>query len=102
MVQRTAAGHIFQDFSHSTCASVFVTRLELQQLETRRRVDKVSMMYKGVNNLVDIAFTPGTLQPSNSSTRGRQLKLQVPPEAQTAASLNAFKSKLGGWAESVS
>ena len=90
------------DFSHSTSGYALITRLELQQLETRRRVDKVSMMYKGVNNLVDIAFTPGTLQPSNSSTRGRQLKLQVPPEAQTAASLNAFKSKLGGWAESVS
>ena len=34
------------------------------------RADKVSMMYKVMNNLVDVAPTPGTPQPSNRTTRG--------------------------------
>ena len=88
-------------------------------------VNKVSMMYKVMNNLVDNGSAPATLQPSNRTTGGQQPNLQVtysrtnmhhnsffpsvtlmwssvPPEAQTAASLDAFKCKLGGWAESVS
>ena len=75
-------------------------------------------MYKVMNNLVDNGSAPATLQPSNRTTGGQQPNLQVtysrtnmhhnsffpsvtlmwssvPPEAQTAASLDAFKCKLG-------
>ena len=94
-----------------------------QQLEARG-ADQVPMMYKVMKNLVDVAPTHATLQPSERNTKGQQRQLKapysgtnkhlnsfpsamrlcnsVPPEAQTAASFDAFKSKLGGWAESVS
>ena len=46
MVQRRAARRIFYNFtfSHSTNVSALVTRLELQQLETRARVAEVSII----------------------------------------------------------
>ena len=59
MMQRRAARRIFHDFSHSTSDSALVTRLELLHLETRKRVDKVAIMYKVVNNLVDFCFYIG-------------------------------------------
>ena len=53
MEQGRGARCIFNDFSHSMNASALVTRLELLHLETRKRVDKVAIMYKVVNDLVD-------------------------------------------------
>ena len=70
MVQGRAARRICHGFSHSPSASVLITRLELQQVETRRRVDKVSMVYKVVNYLFDIArelFSRATEPPEVSS-----------------------------------
>ena len=97
IVQRRATRHIFHDFSHSTSASALITRLELQQLEAKRRADKVSMTYKVRNNLVDIAPTPGTLQPSNRTTRGQQLKLQVPYSRTNTRFNSIFPSAIQLW-----
>ena len=154
MVQRRAARRIFHDFSHSTSASALVTRLELQRLETRKRVgkvsmmsetmqiliraarrlfhnlshstvDKVSMMSKVMNYMVDIAPTPGILSAKQQNRKRSAAETStsaifqdkytpqlfrpfcdptvdlLSPEAQTVASLDAFKRKLEGHAVSA-
>ena len=122
-VQRRTARRITRDFSRNS-ASDLVASLNLPPLQLRRQTDKVILMYKIMNGLLDCTPRPGTLQFPNRPTRGQPLKLRIPQsrtdahlysffpsairlwnslpaEATSATSLTTFKSRLGGWVSSM-
>ena len=119
--QRRTARRIYQNFDRQTSGSTLVQRLELPTLKERRAIDKVAMVYKIVNNEVDIQasnfYTPATRQ-----LRGQQNKFQVPQSrlnvhlhsfvpsstrlwnsipqsAMAASSVSNFKEQLKEWAK---
>ena len=88
MVQRRSARRILHDFSSTSSASALVAQLQLENLQSRRTSDRVSMMYKIINGLVDVN-PAALLEPSNRSSRGHQAKLQI-PHSQTDTYLHSF------------
>ena len=78
MTQRRAARRILENFIYKTSASALVAKLHLEPLQKRRAIDKVSMIYKIVNDHVDISTQTCRIQKVSRCTRGHQLKLQVP------------------------
>ena len=115
-VQRRAARFVKGDYHTTSSTSKMIQDLGWQPLQTRRQQAKVTLMYRIVNNLVDI---PGEqyLHTTTSVTRGHGLKFivpycrtdllrhsffpsairlwnQLPKPAATAPTLEAFKGEL--------
>ena len=55
-----------------------VNDLKLENLKTRKTVDKTTLMFKIANGLVDISAPPGMMEPVARSTRGHQRKFKLP------------------------
>jgi hypothetical protein len=119
-VQKRSARRIKHDFDRNTDSSALVQELGLQTLRERRRIDKVTVMHKILNNLVDVKIPP-ELKLKDSITRGAPQKFQhphsskncglhsffstaarlwshLPPKALSASSVPAFRSALKEWA----
>ena len=124
MVQRRTARRIKRDFRPLSSASEMVKDLQLENLKTRRSIDKTSLLFKIVNGLVDITAPPGLMEPVTRHTRGHQRKFQVPsantevyrhsffpatirlwnqlpPETVEATSSEAFRNAAEGWFHSL-
>ena len=69
MVQRRSARRIVHDFNSTSSVSALVAQLQLENLQSMRTSDRVSMMYKIINGLVDVN-PAALLEPSNRSSRG--------------------------------
>ena len=78
MVQRRTARRIKRDFRPTSSATDMVNDLKLENLKTRRTVDKTTLMFKIANGLVDISAPPGMMEPVARSTRGHQRKFKLP------------------------
>ena len=89
MVQRRSDRRILHDFSCTSSASALVAQLQLENLQSRRTSDRVSMMYNIINGLV-VVNPAELLEPSNRSSRGHQAKLQI-PHSQTDTYLHSFR-----------
>ena len=123
MVQRKAARRICKNYDHRSSASALVRQLELQTLQERRKIDKVSLIYKIRTGEIDIPAEP-YLKPTSRKTRGQVFKYHVPqskknchlhsffpsairlwntlPEtSHTATSVSAFKASLKEWASAL-
>ena len=70
-VQRRAARYVLNDYSTRTpgCVSNMVNQLQWESLESRRRTDRLMMLYKIQNGLVDIQ-PDSFIQQSDRRTRG--------------------------------
>ena len=122
MVQRRSARRTFGDFSSTSSVTEMLKKLELTTLRQRRKIDKVAMVYKIKNNLIDIPaelYLPTPTRPnkrhpnniiiprSNKTTHldfffpsTIRLLNSLPPQAHSALTLPSFKSALGEWASS--
>ena len=70
-VQRRAARFCFNDYRQTSSVSSMMQDLGWEQLQTRRQQNKTVMMYRMVNNLVEIPANQ-YLTPTGVSTRGHQ------------------------------
>ena len=70
-VQRRAARFCFNDYRQTSSVSSMMQDLGWEQLQTRRQQNKTVMMYRIVNNLVEIPANQ-YLTPTGVSTRGHQ------------------------------
>ena len=70
-VQRRAARFCFNDYRRTSSVSSLMQDLRWEQLQTRRQQNKTVMMYRIVNNLVEIPADQ-YLTPTGVSTRGHQ------------------------------
>ena len=78
MVQRRSARRILRDVSPTSSASAQVVQLQLENLQSGRTSNKVCMVYKIMNGLVDVEPAAGQLQPGTRSSREHRYQLQVP------------------------
>ena len=69
MVQRRAASPIFNDFGTTKSACDFVARLEHPEIESRRKVDLVCMIYKVIKGRVDTTLPSEVHQTHRYTTR---------------------------------
>ncbi len=116
-VQRRAARYVTKDYTSKTpgCVTAMVHNLHWDSLEDRRRNNRLVMLYKIQNNLVDINSTT-FIQQSDSRTRGAQRLFQeriadvtqyhsyfprtirdwnqLPTSTSSSATLEAFKTNL--------
>ena len=121
-VQRRSARRIFNDFQPTSSVTEMLQKLELPTLKERRKIDKVCMIFKIKNGLIDISSEehlptpprPNRRYPNNifvprskTSTHlnsffpsGIRLWNSLPPQAHSALTLPAFKSALEQWASS--
>ena len=84
-VQRRAARFCFNDYRQTSSVSSMMQDLGWEQLQTRRQQNKTVMMYRIVNNLVEIPANQ-YLTPTGVSTRGHQQRF--PPYY---CSVNAYQ-----------
>lgn len=117
-VQRRAARYVTKDYTSRTpgCVTAMVHNLQWETLEDRRKHNRLHMLYKIQNNLVDINST-SFIQQGDSRTRGSQRLFQeritdvshyhsffprtirdwnqLPSATTTSETLGAFKTSLG-------
>ena len=67
MVQRRAARFIKHDYSHDSSVSQMLKDLDLSSLENRRKMNKLTLLYKIRNNLLCIKEN-GYLERADSRT----------------------------------
>ena len=93
-------------------------QLQLESLQARRQKARVTMMFRVVNNLIDISSAP--LQPTGATTRGHTQRFlqpfchiksyqdsffpativlwnSLPQHIVEADSIEAFKARIGEW-----
>ena len=97
MVQRRLARRILHDFSSILSASSPVARLHLENLESRRTSDKVCMMCKIMNGLVDVNPADGLLKPRNCRSREHKYHLQVSHSRTDTCLHSYFPSAIRLW-----
>lgn len=76
-VQRRAARFTTGDYSRTSSVTAMLKQLHWTPLEVRRDNAKLTMMYRIVNNLVDIPPTP-YLNKTSLSTRGHSERFLIP------------------------
>ena len=83
-VQRRAARYVMNNFSSYASVSEMITTLGWPTLEQRRKISRTIMLYKIINNLVEVP-TDGILFPSELKLRGHTSKF-----LQLQCRVNAF------------
>ena len=96
MVQRRSDCRILHDFSSTSSASALVVQPRLESPRSRRTSDRVSIMHKIINGLVDVN-PAALLLPSNRSSRGHQGKLQIPNSRTDTYLHSFFPSRIRLW-----
>ena len=76
-VQRHCARFVHQDFSRESSVTKMLNKLNWDSLAERRAKAKVTMIYRGLNGLVDIAILD-YLKPATTNTRGHDKKFFIP------------------------
>ena len=96
MVQRRAARRICNNYDQRASASALVKELDLQTLKERRKIDKVSMIYKIRNGEIDIP-AEHHLAPIGRRTRGHQYKYHIPQSKKNSHLFSFFPSAVRLW-----
>ena len=96
MVQRRAARRICNNYDQRASASALVKELDLQTLQERRKIDKVSMIYKIRNGEIDIP-AEHHLAPIGRRTRGHQYKYHIPQSKKNSHLFSFFPSAVRLW-----
>ena len=78
-VQRRSARFILNDYGRTSSVTNMLERLNLPLLETRRAHNRAIMMFKILNNIVDIPIDPSILTPNTLPTRGHNLRFRQLP-----------------------
>ena len=117
-VQKRAARRITRDYRPETSSTLLVQQLGLETLQHRRQSDKVAMLYRAMNGLVDLPTAH--LKAAGRTTRGTVQKMiqlrckkdtymhsfypsavklwnTIPDAAASAETITAFKAALGDW-----
>jgi len=76
-VQRRAARFVKGNYRTTSSSSQMIADIGWQPLQARGQTSKVTMMYRIINNLIDIPSDP-YLRPAMSSTRGSSIRYIVP------------------------
>ena len=117
-VQRRAARFIMGNYRRESSVTSMLKQLQLESLQARRQKARVTMMFRVVNNLIDISSAP--LQPTGATTRGHTQRFlqpfchiksyqdsffpativlwnSLPQHIVEADSIEAFKARIGEW-----
>ena len=86
--QRRAARRFVNDFSKSTSASHLTQTLGLETLQTRRKRNKATTIFKIYHNKLAVKL-PDSIRPSTRSTRGHNNKLII-PTTRTNSHMHSF------------
>ena len=76
MVQRRAARYIMNDYRRESSVTAMLQQLQLDSLRTRRLRARATMMYRVVNNLIDLPHDQ--LQVAHITTRGHSQRFIQP------------------------
>ena len=89
-VKRRAARFVNNDYSNLSSVTVMIQDLEWPTLGERRLVTKVTMLFKILNNIVDIPADQYLIPISNTRSRRHQQRLKQYPSFQVNAFMNSF------------
>ena len=78
-VQRRSVRFILNDYSRTSSVTSMMESLNLPLLESRRTYNRAIMMFKILNNIVDISIDPTALVPNTLPTRGHNQRFRQLP-----------------------
>ena len=94
MVQRRAARFTFNDYSYNTSVTSLLNTLNWPNLQDRRINLRAIMLYKIINNFIDIP-ADSLLLHNSSSTRHHQHCYRMPYSKNSAYLFSFFPFRLG-------
>ena len=97
MVQRRAARSVMNDYSRKSSVTAMMSKLKWDSLQSRRQDNKVTLLYKLVNGLVEAPDCKTSLRTTSVKTRGHQTKLFVPRSSTDAHRFSFIPSAIRLW-----
>ena len=97
MVQRAAARMCLTDYSRESSVTAMITSLQWADLETRRKIARLNMMYKINANLVEVDWNPYLTRPSRQFRRTHPSSFQRPRTNSTIYSNSFFPWTVKYW-----
>ena len=97
MVQRTAARMCLTDYSRESSVTAMISSLKWTDLETRRKIVRLNMMYKINANLVDVDWSPYLKRPTRQLKRTHSSSFTRPSTNSTIYSNSFFPWTVQHW-----
>lgn len=99
MVQRRAARFVTGDYKTTSSVTSMLSQLNWDTLQERRRIAKVIMLYRIVNNLIEIPTTHLIPRGATVITRGHDIRFLVPFSRTKGHQQSFFPSTIRLWNE---
>ena len=96
-VQRRSARFILNDYSRTSSVTNMLERLNLPLLKTRRVCNRAIMMFKILNNTVDLSIDPSVLTPTILPTRGHNCRFRQLPVRTNSFNNSFFPDTIKIW-----
>ena len=96
-VQRRSVRFILNDYSRTSSITSMMESLNLPLLESRRTCNRAIMMFKILNNLVDISIDPTVLVPNTLPTRGHNQRFRQLPVRTNSFGKSFFPDSIKIW-----
>ena len=96
-VQRRSVRFILNDYSRTSSVTSMMESLNLPLLESRRTYNRAIMMFKILNNIVDISIDPTVLVPNALPTRGHNQRFRQLPVRTNSFGKSFFPDSIKIW-----
>ncbi len=96
MVQRRAARYVTNKYDRSSVTDI-IHQLDWPSLEDRRKVSRLSMMYKIRNNKVDVDASNKLIPTTRPSRNNNQMSMQIPSCRTTARKESFYPRTIREW-----
>ena len=96
-VQRRSVRFILNNYSRTSSVTSMMESQNLPLLETRRTCNRAIMMFKILNNIVDISIDPTVLVPNTLPTRGHNRRFRQLPVRTNSFGKSFFPDSIKIW-----
>jgi len=96
-VQRRAARWINNDYSRFSSVTAMLNELSWPSLQTRRKISRLQILHKILNNQLAISIPPYYLQPTRTTRSYHQLHFIIPSSSTTSYQFSYFSRTMKEW-----
>ena len=96
-VQRSAARFCTGDYGYTSSVTSMLEKLELQSLEKRRKISRLTLLYKCIYDIVDVDKYYFKFSKEMCTRNSHKFKLQVPKSTKDVFKYSFFTRTASDW-----